>query len=101
MNEERNNGQTLLSVRDLHVHYSSGGEMVKAVNGVSFDLEQGKSLGLVGETGAGKTTIAKAILQILPDHSTKLVEGEISFKGRDILKISEQEMQAVRGKELI
>ncbi len=100
MNEERNNGQTLLSVRDLHVHYSSGGEMVKAVNGVSFDLEQGKSLGLVGETGAGKTTIAKAILQILPDHSTKLVEGEISFKGRDILKISEQEMQAVRGKEI-
>lgn len=89
-----------LSVRDLNVNYSSGGHVVKAVNGVSFDLKSGESLGLVGETGAGKTTIAKAIMQILPDHSTKLVDGSIVFKGKDILKVTEHEMQKIRGRDI-
>ena len=71
--------QTFLSVKNLRVNYSSGGRIVKAVGGVSFDLASGSSLGLVGETGAGKTTIAKAIMQILPDHATKLVDGEMAL----------------------
>ena len=92
--------QTFLSVKNLRVNYSSGGRIVKAVGGVSFDLASGSSLGLVGETGAGKTTIAKAIMQILPDHATKLVDGEILFKGRDILKMTEHEKRSVRGREI-
>ena len=62
----------LLSVKDLVVEYTSDGEVIHAVNGVSFDLDKGKTIGLVGETGAGKTTIAKAILRILPDNSVKI-----------------------------
>jgi len=91
---------SFLSVRDLFVEYSSGGDAVYAVNGVSFDLEAGRTLGLVGETGAGKTTIAKTILRILPDHSVKKVEGEVFFKGRDILHISEKTMRTLRGDQI-
>ena len=86
-----------LSVQDLVVEYRSGGETVQAVNHISFDLPGGRSLGLVGETGAGKTTTAKSIMRILPDHATQKVEGVIEYDGRDILKISELEMQKVRG----
>lgn len=100
MKDEKNMDNMILRVHDLKVNYSSGGQAVQAVNGVSFDLPSGASLGLVGETGAGKTTIAKAILRILPDHSTKLVEGSIAFKGTDMLTISEHEMQKIRGKEI-
>ena len=89
-----------LSVKDLKVYYSSGGTLVKAANGISFDLPKGAALGLVGETGAGKTTVAKAIMQILPDHSTKHVEGSIEFKGRDLLKLPDSALQRVRGKEI-
>lgn len=66
-----------LSVRNLEVRYSSENETVYAVEGVSFDLQKGKTLALVGETGAGKTSIAKAILRILPDISAKVTGGQI------------------------
>ncbi len=86
-----------LSVRDLRVVYQSGGEAIYAVNGVSFDLEAGTTLALVGETGAGKTTIAKSLLRILPDHATKSCTGEILFQGEDVLKISDEKMRKLRG----
>ncbi len=86
-----------LSVQDLVVEYRSGGETVQAVNHISFDLPGGRSLGLVGETGAGKTTTAKSIMRILPDHATQKVCGVIEYDGTDILKISEAEMQKIRG----
>lgn len=100
MNSHETNSDNFLSIRDLYVEYTSGGIAVRAVNGISFDLERGSSLGLVGETGAGKTTIAKAILQILPDHATRSVSGQILFKGTDILTSSERDMQEIRGKEI-
>lgn len=86
-----------LSVQDLVVEYRSGGETVQAVNHISFDLPGGRSLGFVGETGAGKTTTAKSIMRILPDHATQKVCGVIEYDGTDILKISEAEMQKIRG----
>lgn len=92
--------ENLISVQDLAVEYRSGGETIHAVNGVSFDLEAGKTIGLVGETGAGKTSIAKAILRILPDHATKKVAGKIQFKGKDLLSVSEKEMRSCRGKSI-
>ncbi|MDO4340714.1 MAG: ABC transporter ATP-binding protein [Eubacteriales bacterium] len=92
--------ENLISVRDLVVEYQSGGETIHAVNGVSFDLEAGKTIGLVGETGAGKTSIAKAILRILPDHATKKTEGRIEFNGKELLSISEKEMRSYRGKSI-
>lgn len=92
--------EKLLSIHDLVVEYSSGGRIVHAVNGISFDVAPKEVLGLVGETGAGKTSVARAIMRILPDHATKTAEGEILFKGRDLQSLSEKEMQKVRGGEI-
>lgn len=86
-----------LEIRDLVIQYTSDGEIVHAVNGISFELEKGETLGLVGETGAGKTTIAKSIIRVLPDPPAKVVGGEILLEGRDLLKIPEREMLKVRG----
>ena len=86
-----------LEVKNLVVEYTSGEEVVHAVNGVSFSLEKGQTLALVGETGAGKTTIAKAILRILPDPPAKVRGGEIRLEGEDLLSISEAAMRRVRG----
>ena len=90
----------LLSVKNLTVEYTSEGEVIHAVNNVSFELEKGKTIGLVGETGAGKTSIARAILRILPEPPARVPAGEIEFEGRDLLKISEEDMQKIRGKEI-
>jgi peptide/nickel transport system ATP-binding protein len=87
-------------VRDLVVEYSAEGQVIHAVNGVAFDLERGKTFGLVGETGAGKTSIAKAILRILPDPPAKIRGGEIHLEGEDLLKISEKEMRKIRGRKV-
>lgn len=91
------NRSDFLSVRNLKVEYSMGADTVYAVNKVSFDLAKGKTLALVGETGAGKTTIAKAILKILPDHSLKHISGDIHFEGKNILDLSDKEMRKLRG----
>ena len=91
---------TYLSLRNLVVEYTSGGEIVHAVNGVDLDLRKGETLGLVGETGAGKTTIAKAIMRILPDPPAKIVSGEVLLEGTDLLKLSEAEMRKHRGSTL-
>lgn len=92
--------ERLLSVRDLFVQYSSSGDVIHAVNGVSFDLGRRETLGLVGETGAGKTTIAKALMRILPDHATRLVEGQVLFDGLDILSLPEAQMRSIRGRRI-
>ena len=92
--------ENLLSIQDLRVEYASGGKTIQAVNGVSLDIPKGASLGLVGETGAGKTTIAKAIMRILPDHATRLVDGEITFDGVSILEASDSQLQKIRGGDI-
>jgi peptide/nickel transport system ATP-binding protein len=89
-----------LEIKDLRVQYTSGGAVVRAVNGVSLNLERGKTLGLVGETGAGKTTICKAILRILPDPPAKIVGGEIELDGENLLEKPEKEMLSIRGKKV-
>ena len=89
-----------LEINDLTVQYTSGGAVVHAVNGVSLHLEKGRTLGLVGETGAGKTTIAKAILRILPDPPAKITSGEIIVDGEDLLKKPNKEMLKIRGQKI-
>jgi peptide/nickel transport system ATP-binding protein len=89
-----------LSVRDLVVEYTSEGQVIHAVNGVSFDLERGKTFGLVGETGAGKTSTAKAIMRILPDVSAKIQGGEVYLDGVNLLELSEKEMRKIRGRKI-
>lgn len=101
MSEEKTTGQMpFLSVRDLVVQYTMEGKVVHAVNGVSFDIQRGKTLALVGETGAGKTSIAKAILRVLPDPPAKITNGEIFVEGQDVLKLKENEMRKYRGNKI-
>lgn len=92
--------ETFLSVRNIVVEYTSGKSTIHAVNGVSFDLEQGKTLGLVGETGAGKTTIAKAILRILPNPPAVFKGGEIILDGQNLVELPEEKMRNLRGNKI-
>jgi len=94
------NQDKLLSIRNLTVEYTSEGQIIHAVNDVSFDLEKGKTIGLVGETGAGKTTIAKSIMRILPDPPAKIRGGEVIYEGQDLMKLDEAAMRDIRGKKI-
>jgi peptide/nickel transport system ATP-binding protein len=89
----------LLQVQDLTVDYEVGGSRVRAVNGVSFELAPGDSLGVLGESGCGKTTAALAILGILPP-TARVTGGSIRFRGRDLFQLSERQIQKVRGSEI-
>lgn len=91
----------LLSVKDLHIHYITRNMgTCRAVNGVSFNLIEGETLGLVGETGAGKTTIAKGIMRLVSDPPGKITGGEIEFEGKDLLKLPIREMRKYRGDKI-
>ena len=90
----------LLEVKNLVVEYTSGKQVVHAVNNVSFRLRKGESLGVVGESGCGKSTVAKALLRILPDHGARIAGGEMWYKGRDMATIPEKEMEKIRGAEI-
>ena len=92
--------EKFLSVRDLRVEYVLKDETVHAVNGVSFDLEKGRTLGLVGETGAGKTTIARTILGILQTPPGVVQSGEVWLDGQNLLELSEAEWYKVRGNRI-
>jgi len=90
----------LLKLQDLSVSYTDlDGAIVKAVQGVSFDVQKGECFGLVGESGSGKTTVAKAILKLLPPNA-KLAGGTILLKGKDITALSEKEMDRLRWAEI-
>lgn len=91
---------TFLEIKDLVIHYSTTDGEVEAVNGISLSLQKGETLGLVGETGAGKTTTALGILRLVPNPPGRILEGEINFEGQDLLKISEKEMRKVRGNKI-
>lgn len=90
----------LLEVKDLVIHYETDDGLVEALNGVSLQIHTGKTLGLVGETGAGKTTLAKGIMQLIPNPPGKIKNGEVIYDGEDLLKKSEQEMRKVRGRQI-
>ena len=89
-----------LEVKGLTVEYTQNKQTVHAVNNVSLNLEKGKTLGLVGETGAGKTTIDKSIMRILPDIAARIVEGEVWLDGENLLEKSENGMYDIRGSKI-
>ena len=89
-----------LEVKNLVVHYTSEGKEIHAVNDVSLSIEKGRTLGLVGETGAGKTTIAKSILRILPEPPAHVDQGQILLEGKNLLELENTEMQKIRGKRI-
>lgn len=89
--------KTILEVKDLHVHYITDDATAKAVNGVSFTIDEGESLGLVGETGAGKTTTALSVMQLIPNPPGIILGGEINFEGKNIILNTEKENRQLRG----
>jgi peptide/nickel transport system ATP-binding protein len=91
------NGIPELKVENLVVHYRTEDGLVRAVNDVSFEVQRGATMGLVGETGAGKTTTALAMMRLIPSPPGEMVSGRILFAGKDIMEYSEKEMDKVRG----
>src|SRR5215213_10280427 len=91
------NDDNILEVRDLQVSFGTYAGEVQAVRGVSFDLRRGETLAIVGESGSGKTVTAKSLLRLLPEANTRIKGGEAIFEGQDLLKLSEKQMQKVRG----
>lgn len=91
--------EKLLEVKNLNVRYAVERGYAYAVNGISFSMKPKEAVGLVGETGAGKTTTALGILRLLPKAVSEM-EGEVLFRGQDISKVSEKEMRDIRGKEI-
>ena len=88
----------LLSIRDLSVDYNTEISRVYAVNGLSFDLDYGETLGLVGETGAGKTTACLSIMGLLPEGIGEVVGGSITLDGEDILRVPDSRLRELRGR---
>jgi peptide/nickel transport system ATP-binding protein/oligopeptide transport system ATP-binding protein len=91
---------SLLTVKNLRTHFYSAGKTIRAVDGVSFDIAEGGAFGLVGETGCGKSVTALSILRLIPYPPGKIVGGEIRFRGKNLLELSEDDMRSVRGKEI-
>ncbi len=92
-----NKKMPLLKIENLHVHFVSKEETVKAINGLDLEVFPGETLGLVGETGAGKTTSALAVLNMIPKPQGKVLSGKITLNGEDILSKTEPQMEAIRG----
>ena len=90
----------LLAVRDLVTTFRTDRSSVRAVDGVSFDLPAGATVGLVGESGCGKSVTSLSILRLVPDPPGKIESGAITFRDRDLLALSEREMRAVRGNQI-
>ena len=88
---------TLLSVKNLKTHFSVGNSVVKAVDGISFDLESGKTFAIVGESGSGKSITALSIMGLLPNNLESVDRGKILFNNQDLLTLDEKEMRKIRG----
>src|ERR1700693_2949663 len=90
----------LLQVRDLKTYFYTEDGVVKAVDGVSWDVEQGETLGLVGESGCGKSVSALSILRLIQSPPGKIVAAEVLFEGEDLLKLDEDDIRRVRGNKI-
>ncbi len=94
------NGEPLLSVEDLAVSFTSGDRVARAVDGVSFDIRRGETVCVVGESGCGKTVSALSILGLIPTPPGKITGGRILFKGQNLFALDEENLRAIRGKEI-
>ena len=90
----------LLQVRNLRTNFQTSAGVVRAVDGVSWDVQEGETVALVGESGCGKSVSALSIMRLVAEPAGRIEGGEILYKGRDLLKLSESEMQSVRGREI-
>lgn len=94
------NAKTLLQVDDLSTHFFTQNGVVKAVDGVSWDLKEGETVGLVGESGSGKSVSALSVMRLIPDPPGRIIDGSIQFGGKDLLRLSQKEMRQIRGNDI-
>ena len=94
------NRDNILEIKDLSVVYKTDLETVYALNGINLTVERGKTLGLIGETGAGKTTTARSIMRLLPERTGKVMGGQVLLDGEDVYAMSEAELQKMRGSKV-
>jgi oligopeptide/dipeptide ABC transporter ATP-binding protein len=99
-NGQKQLGDVVLSVRDLRTYFYTRWGVTKAVDGVSFDLRQGETLGLVGESGCGKSVTVLSLMRLIPIPPGRYVSGEITLDGEDIMKLSDGEMSNIRGRKI-
>ncbi|MDL2217960.1 ABC transporter ATP-binding protein [Christensenellaceae bacterium OttesenSCG-928-M15] len=92
--------ENILEIKDLSIEYIADRDIVKAVNNVCLSLKKGETLGIVGETGAGKTTTALGVMRLLPDKAGRVTNGAILFEGQNIFEFSEAQMRAIRGSKI-
>ncbi|SEM29584.1 oligopeptide transport system ATP-binding protein [Paenisporosarcina quisquiliarum] len=92
--------EKILEVNDLELSFHTFAGEVKAIRGVNFDLKKGETLAIVGESGSGKSVTTKAIMRLLPESSSEFKNGQILFDGKDLTKLSDKEMQKIRGKDI-
>ncbi|ELK41015.1 ABC transporter ATP-binding protein [Brevibacillus agri BAB-2500] len=92
--------EKVLEVKDLHVSFDTYAGEVKAVRGVSFDLHKGETLAIVGESGSGKSVTSQALMRLIPSPPGRIPKGQVLFEGRDLVTLSEKEMQDVRGRDI-
>lgn len=97
---KNNDTAKFLQIKNLIIHYETGNGVVEAVNNISLEMNCGETLSLVGETGAGKTTTALGILNLIPNPPGRIIAGEIVLDGEDLLKKSTQQMQRIRGSKI-
>src|SRR3989475_10495455 len=91
---------TLLEVRNLQTHFVTRSGVVRAVDDVSWDVDEGETVALVGDGGCGKSASALSVLRLVAGPAGRIVGGQVVFKGRDLLRLSEEEMRRVRGREI-
>ncbi|MHC2995573.1 MAG: ABC transporter ATP-binding protein [Candidatus Atribacteria bacterium] len=92
--------KTLLEIKNLKTHFFTHEGIVKAVDGISFRINQGETLGIVGESGSGKSVTALSVMRLIPHPPGKIVNGEIYFEGKDLLKLNDKEIRKIRGKKI-
>lgn len=92
--------KSVLSVRGLSVRFQHHEKTIYAVNGIDFDLDEGETLGIIGETGSGKSVSNLALVRLLPEHTARIEGDRIEYDGRNLLGLNRQEMRAIRGKEI-
>ena len=92
--------ENILEVKDLNISFHTFAGEVKAIRGVNFELKKGETLAIVGESGSGKSVTTKAIMKLLPPGNSEIKQGEILFEGKDLAKLSDKQMQKIRGQDI-